>query len=781
MRLQWALLGVVIIAAPVQARDRVALVIANSAYQKVAKLKNPNADGALVADALRKSGFTSVEVVRDLDKAGMDAALQRFGNKADSADIAMVYFAGHGIETSGRNYLIPVSARLLRDRDAEFEAVALDSVLRVTEGARMRVIILDACRENPFDSSMARSSGTRSVSRGLSRVEPEGNTLIAYAAKAGSLAADGGGANSPFATALAKRLVEPGVEVRLLFGKVRDDVMAATNRAQEPFTYGSLSGTEFYFVPRAEGAISGGNTPAVEPLLWQGAMQLGTAEAYQDYLNRYPNGVFAGQAKQNLVRLSKQSQAAVATVVAGATGKGAGPERWGLTAAEMSALLGTDILKKANFASRVAEVEAAAKSGDATAAYLVGAGYSNGIGYAKDDVAAQLWFIRSGEAGSARGARAAGAAYALGQGTAKNAAEAVRWYERAIKGGDPSAINNMGVLYQTGDGVPKDLKKAFDHYRRAAEAGEPLGMRNLGYLYEIGEGVDKNEVEARRWYLAAAAVGDATAMRNVGNLYFNGRGVAADRAEAMRWFLQAATAGDTDAMVSLGYAYDTGEGLAKDYAQALRWYKTAADGGNATGMRNLAIMYQNGKGTPTNRTEAVNWFRRSAEAGNVASMTSLGFAYDQGQGGLTQDYAQAMRWYRAAANAGDANGMKNVGYMYRDGAGVPVDLVEAFKWLGKAANAGDPDAMNSYGYAYNYGRGTPQNLTEAVRWYRGAAKGGVARGMGNLAMMYKNGNGVARDPALAAWWYKKAFEAGYTNAKADYDALVAAGVTPRPE
>lgn len=782
MRLKWALLGVVIVAAPVSARERVALVIANSAYQNVAKLKNPNADGALVADALRRSGFTSVEVVRDLDKAGMDAALQRFGNKADSAEIAMVYFAGHGIETSGRNYLIPVSAKLLRDRDAEFEAVALDSVLRVTEGARMRVIILDACRENPFDSSMARTSGSRSVSRGLSRVEPEGNTLIAYAAKAGSLAADGGGANSPFATALAKRLVEPGVEVRLLFGKVRDDVLAATGRQQEPFTYGSLSGTEFYFVPRAEAVGGGGNSPAIEPLLWQSAMQLGTAESYQDYLNRFPNGVFAGQAKQNLARLAKVAQAAVATVVAGATGNGAGPERWGLTPAEMSVLLGSDILKKSNFAGRVTEVETAAKGGDATAAYLVGAGYFNGVGYAKDLTAAQQWFIKSAEAGSARGARAAGVGFHNGEGVAKNPAQAIPWYERAIKGGDGGAMGNLAILHENGmGGLPVDFAKAAKFYRDAANAGDIASMRNLG------------------------------------RMIFHGRGVPVDKVEGMRWFRLAADRGDAEAMNWVGYAAETGIGATKDYAEALRWYRASADAGNATAMANLALAYREGRGVAANDAEALVWFRKAAAAGNTIGMVNVGFFYDQGRAGLTRDYAEAARWYRQAAEAGNAEAMQNLADMYRtgqgvtadptealrwyeraanagnaqamfragiahrDGAGTAINLIAAFNWFGKSAKAGYRNAYVPYGYAYNNGRGTTVNQAEALRWYRAAADAGDRAGMHNMGEMYKNGYGVTRNPAIAAWWYKKALDAGYATSKGDYDALIAAGITPRPE
>lgn len=297
------------LATPALAQTRVALVIANDAYRNVPALKNPPSDAALIAASLRKAGFTSVETVRNLDKASLEAALQRFGSNADGADVAMVYYAGHGIEVAGRNFLVPVSARLLRDRDADFEAVPLDTVLRALESSRLRLVVLDACRENPFAVNMARSGAGRSVGRGLARVEPEGDTLVAYAARAGAIAADGGGTNSPFASALAKRILEPGVDVRLMFGRVRDDVMEATGRQQEPFTYGSLSGQEFYLAPRVAGIVSA-SVPApsanMEALLWQGVMSSGSAEAYADYPGRYPNGAFAVVARERL----KQLQAA---------------------------------------------------------------------------------------------------------------------------------------------------------------------------------------------------------------------------------------------------------------------------------------------------------------------------------------------------------------------------------------------------------------------------------------------------------------------------------------
>jgi uncharacterized caspase-like protein len=227
---------------------RVALVIGNSNYSAVGRLPNPPRDAAVLAQALRDAGFRTVQVESDLGSEAMRRALRDFSAQAATADWAVIYYAGHGIEIGGQNYLVPIDARLRSDRDVQFEAVPLDQVLTSIEGARkLRLVILDACRDNPFAQQMTRSLASRSVGRGLARIEPEGGTLVAYAAKAGQVALDGEGQNSPFVSALVKHIGTPGTEINFLFRKVRDDVLAATGKAQEPFVYGSLPGENFYF------------------------------------------------------------------------------------------------------------------------------------------------------------------------------------------------------------------------------------------------------------------------------------------------------------------------------------------------------------------------------------------------------------------------------------------------------------------------------------------------------------------------------------------------------
>ena len=230
---------------------RVALVIGNSAYQAVPMLPNPSRDAESVKDALEAARFTSVRVLENVTLGEMKKALREFKALADEADWAVVYFAGHGIEIGGKNFLIPIDAHLSADSDAEDEAVSLQYVLdKIHNAHNLRLVVVDACRDNPFANGMTRQIATRTVRRGLARYEPEmASELVFYAAKDGEQAQDGDTqGHSPFASAFVSRLMIPGLEINKFFRLVTSDVMQATANRQQPFMYGSTPGDkDFYF------------------------------------------------------------------------------------------------------------------------------------------------------------------------------------------------------------------------------------------------------------------------------------------------------------------------------------------------------------------------------------------------------------------------------------------------------------------------------------------------------------------------------------------------------
>jgi hypothetical protein len=235
-----------------QAERRVALIIGNSAYRNASALPNTINDANAIAALFRSVGFEVVSSRNELGVLEFKRTVRDFLITAETADIAVVYYAGHGIEVNGANYLIPVDAKLARDYDVEDEAVALDRIIWALQPVRrLRLILLDACRDNPFVARLQRSVSTRAAPKGgLGKLDDvSADTLVAYAAKEGSVSYDGAGANSPFAAALLKHLTEPGLDIRIALGRVRDDVMRSTAGRQEPFIYGSLGGSIIPLVP----------------------------------------------------------------------------------------------------------------------------------------------------------------------------------------------------------------------------------------------------------------------------------------------------------------------------------------------------------------------------------------------------------------------------------------------------------------------------------------------------------------------------------------------------
>src|SRR5213080_4452038 len=299
---------------PAFAEKRVALVLGNSAYQNVARLPNPVNDGTVIAATLKNAGFDVVDERHDLPAAETRRALRDFADRARDADIAVVYYAGHGIEVDGTNYLIPVDAKLERDTGVYDEAFSLDRVLLAIEPAKqLRLVILDACRDNPFAKTMKRTVASRAIGQGLAKVEPTSpNMLIAYSAKAGSTALDGDAKNSPFTMALAKHLTTPGLDVRRAFGFVRDEVLKTTSYRQEPFVYGSLGGEDVPLVPVKATA------PAATPQAdirrdYELAQQIGNKAALNAFVAQYPDGFYAELARSQLAKIAAEETRVTAT------------------------------------------------------------------------------------------------------------------------------------------------------------------------------------------------------------------------------------------------------------------------------------------------------------------------------------------------------------------------------------------------------------------------------------------------------------------------------------
>ena len=321
MPILWLCICLAAILCPVgraAAEKRVALIIGNGVYKAQRSLDNPPNDARLIGGSLAKARFEIIETKTNLGIAEFRQALRRFQAQANGADVALVYFAGHGIEANGNNWLIPTDAELAEDRDLDYEAIKADLVLQALQGAKMRVLVLDACRDNPFGRNWR--TGVRNTGTGLAKIEAD-DVLVLFAAAPGRTASDGIGGNSPFATALAKRLPEPGLAIQFLGGSVRDDVLAATGGNQRPYVSASITGRPFYLVPGDKVAPTQPSVEAAKPPSttsaaareWQDVKDTANVAVIDRYLQRHKDDpVYAALAQDRLETLKRQQQAALA-------------------------------------------------------------------------------------------------------------------------------------------------------------------------------------------------------------------------------------------------------------------------------------------------------------------------------------------------------------------------------------------------------------------------------------------------------------------------------------
>jgi uncharacterized caspase-like protein len=273
-----------------QAEKRVALVIGNAAYQNTPALGNPVNDADDMAAALQRVGFT-VQIERDLSKRGMEGALARFARLAEDADTAMFFYAGHGIQYRGTNYLMPVDARMDDEISITYELLRIDDVMFSLERARgVKLLVLDACRNNPLLDRLVRRGTTRdaAVSRGLARVDARGGMVIAYSTQADQVAVDGTGRNSPFTSALVKYIAEPGLEVGSLFRRVAIEVDRMTGGRQLP---------ELWVTLRSEFYLNGRET---DLQAWSKIRTSDDSGQLASFIRTYPDSVLAPEVRQRL-------------------------------------------------------------------------------------------------------------------------------------------------------------------------------------------------------------------------------------------------------------------------------------------------------------------------------------------------------------------------------------------------------------------------------------------------------------------------------------------------
>jgi hypothetical protein len=499
------------------AEKRVALVIGNSAYHAVPVLPNPAADARLMSDTLLSLGFFVVGggAQLDLDKAGFDGALQKFKTELTGADVALFYYAGHGVETHGLNYLAPVDAHPLEEADIFTQMVGMSGILDQLEksGARINLVLLDACRDNPFSGQ-----GVHSTTGGLAQMPAPVGTLISFATQPRSVSLDGVDGHSPYTRALVDAMQRPGSGLFKTFNEVGLAVAKATQGQQIPWVSSSPISGNFYFAgrPAAEAASPAPVTPdapAPSPLVQEARLSQADDPSHHDLIT-------------DCDRL-----AAMPYDTGHPPGlPGVEPDQINLTAA-------------------------AAACKDAMAQYPDVARFVFEAGRVatarKDYTGARRLYEQAAAAGYAMAMNNLGGVYEGGDGVPQNYAEAARWYGKAVAAGEPIAMVDLGWLYETGHGVTRDYAQARRLYEAAAKADVPAGMNNLGLLFMYGKGVARDYAEAKRLFEQGAALGEASAMNGLGAIYNDGHGVPRNVTVARQWFEKAAALGNPEAKQNL--------------------------------------------------------------------------------------------------------------------------------------------------------------------------------------------------------------------------------------
>ena len=552
----------------VQAADkRVALIVGIGRYQNAPALANPANDAKLIAVTLRRLDF-DVQVVTDPDYEGLKTALRDFGRRLDGATVALFYYAGHGLQVAGRNYLLPVNAALARETDLRYEAFDVQAVLdEMDTPGRVNLVFLDACRDNPLGRSLASRAGRGGASRGLAPIDTgTGGTLIAYATAPGDVAQDGDGRNSPFTLSLSKHISTPGLDVRQMLTRVRGDVQKATSGKQRPWVNESLD-SDFYFVPRSvpapvEAPVSapvpaGDAQPRPQPgngvnltsilspeiVFWQSVANSKNPADYEAYLQQFPEGVFASLARLRLKDVSAlptRAQTPVTqTALAGGppasrtpdhpvTGSEASTWTDGQRRAAQAALAGLGFYRgpingdlDANPARQAVRTWQSFVAADATG-QLTGEQRDRLTKQAEQQaelLKAPAASPHGVAAGSVRGAAARFARGAAFE-SKKDTAEAAYWYALAASDGSVEAFTNLGTIRARGPQADLEAARLL-WMAAAARGGDKNGIvfYNLAVLAEKGIGGDANPGLAKKWYGQAAShkhAGSAAALRRLG-------------------------------------------------------------------------------------------------------------------------------------------------------------------------------------------------------------------------------------------------------------------------
>lgn len=704
------------------AAERLALVIGNDIYKNLPEsqqLRKARNDARAVATTLEGLGF-KVTLGLDVTRFGLNQKLDAFANQIEPGDTATVFFAGHGVRIAGRNYLLPADVPDMSQGSQNLlasESIAVDKITDRLKGrgARIAMLILDACRDNPFKNVKGRSIGG---TRGLARVEPPEGTVVLFSAGAGQqaldrLSDDDENPNSVFTRTLIPLLKQDGLEVgrmaRILRQKVRK-LARTINYTQTPAVYNELTGDFYIRAPKAKAvattstgapgrlinvekksetvspvtpqATPSAGSQAVELAYWSAIQNSKNAKAIQSYLKRYPNGLFSELAKIKLEGLRPEPSGVMPTTpvkpeqkTAKLTQPSVEPtqpversERQLRVTATLGgqgqyATLGVHITNVASTLKHICwprqlstgalVIAVQAGSSAASAGIIPGDVISVFSGHNISEISELTQKVAEKTPGTR--------VELMLSRSSTRIADLVSRLEARANQNDAQASYCLAGLYRKAFLGRQAQPQALEWYKHAADQGSRDAMAALGALYSKGvDGVANQDAQtAATWFQKAAENGHIQAMVEIGVMFDEGTGVVKDKRKAARWYKEAADNGDAWSMGRLGGMYQDGDGVAKDLGEALHYYINGAENGDVDSMYDLAMMYVDGKGTTKNPDQALQWFHMAADKGNIDAMYELGAMYDQGNG-IAKNAQEAAAWILNALSKGDEDTVKEM-------------------------------------------------------------------------------------------------------------------------
>lgn len=766
--------------------SRIALVIGNNDYEFVTDLANPINDATAVGQKLNDLGF-SVHLGLDLDVFSLSDLIDTFLSRIEDGSEVVVFYAGHGLEVEGSNYLLPVDVpalgvdgqRKLRHRAINLTTLLLDLE---TTGANVSLVILDSCRENPFPTEGTRSLGS---SRGMGDLgTPPDGLFVIYSAGANQLALDNLGPadtdpNGLFTRHFLKLLDEPQLGIRDMMLRLRTVVREEASQVrhkQTPAYYDQLIG-EFRLNLRQKPVVA---PPQPQPVAQEDRVSAKTKVAALSS----PAAIAIRNPEEETCFLEATREFGLKTAV---TTRGyhdfvklfeqcIANDDTGLSPSELTeeitlcdhlAASPDDPMRPAGVSgvffgdidgteAEEACAEAAANHPDKPRFLYQ---HARALDYLDRDREAIELYSKAAAAGSAASMSDLGLMYLNGEGTPQDLPKARELFTRAANLGHSDAMVELGLMHDRGQADDMTRADEFDWYRKAANLGNRAAINNIGVMYRDGQSVKQDAAEALKWFTRSANLNFVKAMRNLADLHMSGNGIPQNPDEALKWYTLAADNGNTDAMVDIGIMYENGSGVPQDNARAFIWYEKAANQGNTYGLNNIGILYRDGIGVKEDPKEALSWFLRSAEAGNSEGMYNAADLYESGTG-TQRDYVKALDWYRKAADEGNSSAMVNIGLMIYEGLGTDPDPKAEMDWYQKAAALGNRAAMNNIGVMHREGEGVPQDFVKAREWFQKSADEGFPLAMYNLAEYYAGSRYKEQSYEIAAFWMEQSLRAG---------------------